>query len=111
MKVQVPADLGNISDEAEFRRFSSQAINSLVQAVNGQLEIGGNVKVFQNTYVSPANVSVGIEIKHDLNTTSPRWIIVDKFNSADFYRAQQASPSSFTLFCTAGLSTFTILVF
>lgn len=111
MKVNVPSDLGNVTDPEVYQRFSAQALAQISQAVNGNLQIGDNIRVFEQTYVSPGDTSVPIEIKHGLGTTNTRWIITNKFNAADFYRTGVPAPDSFSIICTAGISTFTIMVF
>lgn len=97
-------DLSQIKTPEEFMRFASQAITSITDVVNGRIEFLKNI---QNNIVTVkfTTSNTDVAVKHNLNKTGVRYIVVSMTAAGTIYTGQTtASPTTLYLRCNTPLT-------
>lgn len=106
--VQTLSDLANVEDPAEFIRFSSSLLASIVDTVNGNLEFDKNIKsqIIEFNFTS---ANSDLTKPHNLGHEPTGFIVVSKSAAGDVYDGSSWSPSTITLRCTTTIDTKVIV--
>lgn len=92
--VSNPADLSKIKELEEYIRYSSQAINSIIDVINGRLEFDKNL-LSQVVSVRTAPVaSTDFVVEHKLKKPDVRFVLAGAGQDTRVWRGSQASTGS-----------------
>jgi hypothetical protein len=86
-------DLTNIFDPKQFMRFCAQAIKSIGNAINGNLEFDSNLKT-QTVQFYFAVAYTDYKIVHNLNKTTVNYIVVNLSAGTQIFNGVTANTSN-----------------
>lgn len=109
-KVTETSDLTKVTDPAEFMRYCSQTINSMISVINGGLTFDENVGS-QTVEVSFKTANAQQSISHSLGRNGLKYFVVKKNLSCDVYDGDTgATTDKIFLKCTQ-IADVTIVLF
>lgn len=74
MKIKVPQDISNVDKWEDLRKFVSQTLDQVVDAINGRISFNENVDAALVSVTFPA-AGQTVAVKHNLNRVANNYII------------------------------------
>lgn len=110
MKISGIQDLANVESWEDLRRFSSQIINRLVDAVNGKLSFGDNLESSQiSVTFSAANSTISVD--HTLRRIPSGYIVTGRSANIQVFDGNTPNTDKKIYLQSSGAGTAQVLVF
>lgn len=110
-KLTAFSNLGRITDPAQFIQYASRVISDIQAILNGKIEFDANIASQTVTTYFPA-ANADLVIKHELNRTGLKFMVVDKTGPCDIYHNSKLdSVSQIDLKSSVAGVTVTLILF
>lgn len=109
-KIKTPLTISNVETLEDLRRYTSQALDEIVGAINGRISLSDNVQAtIKSVTFSGANATVSVD--HGLGTSPSGYFVVGLSTAITVFDGNRSSDSANLYVQASGAGTARLLIF